>query len=221
MEETVQLKDEPICEQGLRFFSATTASLSHELKNALAIIKENAGLLTDYMAMFEKGSPVAPDRLITVARRIEDQVSRADNLIKSMNQYAHTVDNLNQTVDMNDILGLFVLITQRFVAQHQVTLEVIPSSPPASMATAPFFLLTLLRQYLEYIVKFVRPGDHLLLGNTTNNENSIYFKFPQGKCESSMAFTPSAEQAALQSFLMIDVVDESNDGRITIQFKPI
>ena len=63
----MQLKDEPICEQGLRFFSATTASLSHELKNALAIIKENAGLLTDYMAMFEKGSPVAPDRLITVA----------------------------------------------------------------------------------------------------------------------------------------------------------
>ena len=118
-------------------------------------------------------------------------------------------------------MGLFVVITQRFVAQHQVTLEVVPTSPPASMATAPFFLLTLLRQCLEHIVTFVHPGDHLVLGNTTNNENSIYFEFPHGKCESSMAFTPSAEQAALQSFLMLDVVDESIDGRITIKFKPI
>ena len=217
----MQLKNEPICEQGLRFFSATTASLSHELKNALAIIKENAGLLTDYMAMFEKGSPVAPDRLVTVARRIEDQVGRADNLIKSMNQYAHTVDTVSQAVDLNDILGLFVVITQRFVAQRQVTLKVIPSSSPGISASAPFFLLTVLRQCLEYALNFVQPGDPLILGTICDTTNSIYFEFPHRQSDSSAAFTPSKEQFELLSFLNLDIIDRSDVGRLTVQFKTV
>ena len=74
-------------EQGLRFFGSTTASVSHELKNALAIIKESAGLLNDYMTMIDKGRPITPDRLRTVTARIEGQVQRSDQLIRSLNRF--------------------------------------------------------------------------------------------------------------------------------------
>jgi hypothetical protein len=40
-----------------------TASISHEIKNVMAIINESAGLLEDYSLMAEKGMPIDPERL--------------------------------------------------------------------------------------------------------------------------------------------------------------
>ena len=39
---------------GLQFFGKVSASISHELKNVLAIINENAGLLEDPRAMLNR-----------------------------------------------------------------------------------------------------------------------------------------------------------------------
>ena len=36
-----------IAREGFQFFGKMSASISHEIKNALAIINENAGLLED------------------------------------------------------------------------------------------------------------------------------------------------------------------------------
>ena len=41
-------------EAGLRFFGMMTASVSHEIKNVLAIINENAGLMSDLTQMMMK-----------------------------------------------------------------------------------------------------------------------------------------------------------------------
>ena len=50
--------------EGVRFFGEMSASISHEIKNVLAIINENAGLLQDMVMMIEKGSPLSPERLV-------------------------------------------------------------------------------------------------------------------------------------------------------------
>ena len=52
-----------IAETGLQFFSQISASISHELKNVLGIINENAGLLEDLTLMAERGVPLDPVRL--------------------------------------------------------------------------------------------------------------------------------------------------------------
>ena len=44
--------------ESLRFFGKMNASISHELRNALAVINENAGLIKDLMIMTEKGHPL-------------------------------------------------------------------------------------------------------------------------------------------------------------------
>ena len=51
-----------IGEEGLRFFGTMTASISHELKNALSIINEGAGLLEDLAAMSARGMALDPAR---------------------------------------------------------------------------------------------------------------------------------------------------------------
>ena len=83
---------EVISETGLQFFGKMSASISHEMKNVMAIINENAGLLEDLTVMAEKGMPIDPERLKTQASRIMKQIRRGDDIIKGMNRFAHSVD---------------------------------------------------------------------------------------------------------------------------------
>ena len=56
-------KPENTSEMGLQFFGRMSASISHEIKNVLAIINENAGLLEDFSLMADRGGA---DRFWTI-----------------------------------------------------------------------------------------------------------------------------------------------------------
>ncbi len=85
-------KPENTSEMGLQFFGRMSASISHEIKNVLAIINENAGLLEDFSLMADRGVPIDPGRLKTMAEKVKRQISRADGIIKNMNRLAHSID---------------------------------------------------------------------------------------------------------------------------------
>ena len=69
-------KLESLTECGLQFFGKMTASISHEIKNVLAIINENAGLLGDLALLAERGVAIEPQRLNDMSRTVMKQVSR-------------------------------------------------------------------------------------------------------------------------------------------------
>jgi C4-dicarboxylate-specific signal transduction histidine kinase len=146
---------DPIGDAGLQFFGRMSASISHELKNALAIIKENAGLLGDYVVMMGKGTPVDPQRFQTIAQRIDGQTRRADTIIKDLNQFAHSVDSSGKPVDLNNILELLVALHRRPAAMQQVSLEPLPADSAVVITTAPFLLLNALGLILAFALKTV------------------------------------------------------------------
>ena len=147
-----------IGQAGLQFFGRMNASISHELKNVLAIIKENAGLLNDYISAAAKGAPIDPQRLGAVGRRIESQTARADAIIKTLNQFAHTVDNPHQSVDLNHMLALLVSLHNRPAAMREVRLEPQSADRPVAIVTAPFALLNLLGLVLSTALQAVPAG---------------------------------------------------------------
>lgn len=126
-----------------------TASVTHDVKNSLATINENAGLLADYAAMAARGKPLDPERVNVLAVRIMDQIKRADGLLKGMNRFAHSVDDPFKKVDLNEILQLLTMLSVRFAAMCGTTLEVQPSSDPVEIETFPFGLLNALFLCLE------------------------------------------------------------------------
>jgi hypothetical protein len=142
----------------LTYFGRTTASISHELKNALAIIKENAGLIGDYLLMAEKGVAIEPARFKTVAGRIEDQITRADGIIKNLNRFAHSVDDPVKAIDLNDTAALLGALSQREAAMRQVALQIVPESTPVIVTTAPYLLLTLLGRCLSVCLQYMGSG---------------------------------------------------------------
>jgi signal transduction histidine kinase len=143
-------KLEIVAETGLQFFGEMTASISHEIKNVLAIINENAGLLEDLAHMVDRGAAIDSQRLKKMSLTVRKQVSRADTIMKNMNRLAHSVDESIKTSDLNDILELLVALSGRFASMRGVAVQPKLNERPLRLKTSPFFLMSLLWLCLDF-----------------------------------------------------------------------
>lgn len=152
-----------IGEGGLTFFGKMSASVSHEIKNALAIINESAGLLEDLALMAEKGIPVDPQRLKSHAGKIVKQVWRADGIVKNMNKFAHSVDEPLKSIDIGEAAALVLALSGRLAAMRGVALEVCQPPAPIMIHTNPFFFQNLLFLCLDFSMDAAGSGKTVLL----------------------------------------------------------
>jgi signal transduction histidine kinase len=205
-----------IGEAGLQFFGRMSASISHELKNVLAIIKENSGLLSDYIHMAGKGAPVDPQRFDKIARRIEDQTRRADAIIKNLNQFAHSVDTPVKSVDLNQILDLLVALHRRFAAMQQIELEPRPADSAVVVHTRPFLLLNVLGLVLTHAFKTVPSGGALTIEiGLCNAEAEIAFGGLRNLADLPTDNFPGEHENALLTALNAEAIIEPKACRIT------
>ena len=143
-------KPEALTPSGLQFYGKMTASISHDIKNVLAIINENAGLLEDLALMADRGAAIEPQRLQNMSQALMKQVRRADVIAKNMNRLAHSVDDPAQSVDVNDLMELLVALSDRFASMRGVAVQPQLTNDPLEIKTAPFFLLNLLWLCLDF-----------------------------------------------------------------------
>ncbi|MGD8369158.1 MAG: hypothetical protein PVG78_16080 [Desulfobacterales bacterium] len=148
---------------GLAFFGTVTASISHEIKNRIAIINEQAGLLEDFVLMAERGTPIDMDRLKRLSRSVRDQVRRADEIIRNMNRFAHSVDTPRVTVGVKGLLDLTVRLAARAASLKGVRLEVDAACPEMEITTDPFSLVHLVWIGIESVLGVSTQGDVLSL----------------------------------------------------------
>jgi C4-dicarboxylate-specific signal transduction histidine kinase len=135
---------------GLQFFGKISASISHELKNVLAIINENAGLLEDLTLMADRGVPLDPARLNAMAEGVKKQIGRADAIIGNMNRFSHSADQTITTVDLAQTIELAIAVTARFAAMQGIKIDLQLPDNPVALQTAPFFLINLVWLCLEF-----------------------------------------------------------------------
>ena len=131
------------------FMGKVTASLSHEIKNTLAIINESAGLMGD---LFRKDAPEdwpSFSRFTDLLASIEKQVQRSADIVKRLNQFAHSMDKSLAEVDLNETVRQTVLLAQRFATLHRVNLETQLASKPLPIQSDPFRLLYVIFGFIE------------------------------------------------------------------------
>ncbi len=134
----------------LPFFGDVCAALSHELKNVLAVINEQGGLLEDLACLAGRGMPLDPERLAAVAGCLQKQVCRGDAILTSLSAFAHTADAAPRSLSLADAAALAVSLLQRRAAMRQVGLSLAPApDAPAMVPAAPFSLVQLLARCLE------------------------------------------------------------------------
>lgn len=188
-------------ETGLRFFSHMSAANAHEIKNALAIINENAGLLEDLVTLSEKGVPLDSERLKRLAGKIKQQVARADKIAKSTNRFAHSVDLEHGPADLEQSLRLIKSMAMRFATQRHIDIEIIPISPTITLSVQPFRLLHLLWLCLQCAMDATDAEETIQIASKRTNGGVMVQYGPLARIEEekvSMLDASSQMQVLLQ-----------------------
>jgi len=169
---------ESIGDCGLHCFGSISASISHELKNALAIINENAGLLEDLSLMAEKGRPLDPVRMKSLAANISKQIQRADGIIRNMNRFAHSADEPVNCIDLGETLALTVALSARLAAMKSITLNFIPPPQPICVTTRLFYIENLIWLCLKEIFERAGAEKEISLALRSQPEGAAVFFSP-------------------------------------------
>ncbi len=206
---------------GLRFFGKMSAANAHEIKNALAIINENAGLLEDLVQFAEKGAPLDPERLKRLAKTIKQQVARADEIAKSTNRFSHSVDREHGPTDLGQSLMLVKAMAMRFATQRHIGIEVVPTESSITMPVKPFMLLHLLWLCLRCAMKSTN-AEKTILVKTRKATEEIQVRFgPLSHIESTTAarLNESAEIQALLGPLDASIDTDLKNRHLVLTFK--
>jgi signal transduction histidine kinase len=137
-----------------------TASISHEIKNALAIINENAGLLGDLVALSEKGRPLEPERLKTISDNIRRRVQSADDIMRRLNRFAHSVHGPVVTIGIREVIESTIALSGRLANMKGVTFDIAPDAA-IQVETIPFILENMLWVCLKHIYQQTEGKQHI------------------------------------------------------------
>jgi C4-dicarboxylate-specific signal transduction histidine kinase len=211
-------KLETVAETGLQFFGKMTASISHEIKNVLAIINENAGLLEDLALLSDRGAAIEPQRLKNMSRTVMKQVSRADAIMKNMNRLAHSVDESIKTIDLNDILELLVALSHRFAAMRDVTVDPKLGESPIMVRTSPFLLMNLLWLCLDFAMDAAGEDEIVeLVTQKTEAGIQVFFKRLGGLAEAPLKPFPAEPEKRLLDLLRAELEVSAENQEIVIR----
>lgn len=159
----MQRQYDSIGESGLQFFGKVSASISHELKNILAIINENAGLLEDLTFAAQRGKAIDPEKLNRTAQNFLKQINRADEILKNMNRFAHSIDQFSAEVNLRELVELVVDLTRRLAAMRKISLDMRMPQEPLTLTTNPFLLENLVWLCLQFAISATSAGQALIL----------------------------------------------------------
>jgi len=211
---------EAIGESGLQFYGKMSASISHEIKNVLAIINENAGLLEDFTLLAKQGHPFDPEKLKPVTERVKKQIQRADEIIKNLNTFAHGIDQTGTKLDLNETLKLVVALSERFASMRGINLVQTPYATPIMITIRPFFLQNLVWLCLNFAMNVV--GDEKTLGLVTEETKEgariIFANLKALTSGSPLDTFPAEQENALLRLLNAQIDIDLEVGRLIITF---
>lgn len=160
-------------DEGLVFFGKISAAISHDLKNCLAVINENAGLLEDLSLGASQGIPLDPERLQVLSEKVKKQVRRANGILNYMNRLAHSIDRPAQDVDLVGSIDLMCALCARSAAHQNVTLQAQLPDHAVKVFTAPYLLNRIVWLCLETAIRTIGNSRILLLTIEKNKEGAM------------------------------------------------
>lgn len=181
---------------GLQYFGSMTASISHEIKNALAVINENAGLLGDLTALIERGRPLDPDRLKTISENIQRRVQHADDITRRLNRFSHSVNGKVVTASIREIIESTVALANRIAAMKGITF-IVPQDDSITITTIPFILQNLLWICIDKIIQ------------THKYEESLNVDFSFQQIDSDVKITVKFSRELEVEELLLKIIETS------------
>jgi hypothetical protein len=167
-------QDNPIvCKEILHYFGTMIPSHSHEAKNVLAVINENAGLMDDYILMAQKGKSLNLERLSSLSATIRKQVVRLNGLITDVRQAAEGIENNTQKICLVNHARQVSELLSKKAAIRSIRFEVSAREEPILIHARPVLLLHMLWVCLEYAMGASKQGSQIGLTLEKRTEDAV------------------------------------------------
>ena len=160
----------------LAFFGKVNASISHELKNILAIISEAAGLLQDLTDMATKGKKIELEMLKTCSQDIVEEIQRGFTTIKQMNKFSHSVDDPAKKVNLVDVVDLMIALAKYLSFASKVRFDSPPEAAPMVL-TCPIRLQNLIYRALIFAIESAGPEGQIGVAIQPQPDGSAHIAF--------------------------------------------
>lgn len=162
--------------EGLKFFGRVNASISHELKNILAIISETTGFLNDLTELAKQGKDLKLSLIESCSKSIAEEIQRGFTTIKQMNSFAHNVDVPIKETNLGDLLDLTVKLS-KFLSFASTVHTPAPDQKMKPVLTCPFLLQNLIYQVLCFAYESVGPEGKVDICFNSKDDNGIHLLF--------------------------------------------
>lgn len=154
-----------------------------------------------------------------MAERIDRQIVRADNLLKEMNRFAHSVDRPEQQVDLYDGAVLASRLGARLAANRQVEIRIDAPDAPVTLTLSFFGFLNLVWQTMEGIMSAM--AAETVLGVRVFKEGRapcLEFEAPVPLADSVASDLEAADVHPLCAGAGAQIEVQPDQGRVTLIF---
>ena len=131
------------------FIGKITAAMTHEFMNVLSTIKEASGLMEDLLTLSGETSFPYHEKFSKKLVIIREQVRRGMEISGMLNKFAHSMDEPEPWIEINELLGQLSILVQRFAKLKKVELTLNPLESPLKIRIDPFRLQLILVACLE------------------------------------------------------------------------
>lgn len=119
----MKLQEDILREMQLTHYGKLMASLSHEMKNHLAIINESSGLMEDLLLLATPEKQPDAERFKKIVGTINDRVSQAAEMCRHLSSFAHRTDQPLSAFSVTDVIREEIYLLRRFAHQKQTDLS--------------------------------------------------------------------------------------------------
>jgi hypothetical protein len=196
----------------LAFFGKVNASISHELKNVMAIISETTGLLGDLSEMARGGTPLDPDMLTGTTESIIEEIQRGFTIIRQMNRFSHSVDTPVVAIDLMEILDLVRNLSGYLAFAGKINLH-IGDGVTAMATTCPFILQAIIYQAVVFSFQNTGPGTELELSVQSQNESTWRILF-DGFCPKGFDVFPDDRIKRMAASIGVSIHSDRTANRL-------
>jgi signal transduction histidine kinase len=199
------------CEEMLQYFKAMIPVFSHEAKNVLAAINENAGLMDDYVLMAQKGKMLDLERLGSLSASIRRQVTRFNTLITDVREVAEGIGNDIRKVCLVHYTRQVSELLSAKAATQSIQFQVSATKEPIHIHTRPVLLLHMIWVCLEYALRAGERDRCIRLSLEKRAENAVVLMSGIDNLipESISAIMPDKQRNAVLSMLNAELaIDE-------------
>ncbi len=184
------------------FFGKMSASTTHEIKNSLAIINENAGLLSDLAQLTKNGHSLSPEKVDNISEKIQKQVQRTDLILKKLNRFSHSVDgfsvdclktdslnsnrlnteghrteNSEELINLPEALNFIIDLSSRLIQRSECIIKVKTATVPVIISSQLFYVQYLIWRVIESMCYYGGKKDQISISFDTSEESSsIWFE---------------------------------------------